>query len=86
MMAAQFCLGMIRWLLNLDKYKCQRFAKGQSKYHSVERLHTAENRTLSHSGIISEWSMKQNFIIKVYLTLQNLNKHEACSEGSCEAH
>ena len=53
MMAAQFCLGMIRWLLNLDKYKCQRFAKGQSKYHSVERLHTAENRTLSHSGIIS---------------------------------
>ena len=53
MMAGQFCFGMIRWLLNLDKYKCQRFAKCQSKYHSVERLHTAENRTLSHSGIIS---------------------------------
>ena len=49
----KFCSVLIRWLLNLDKYKCISLAEGDSKYHSVERLHTAENRALSQSGIIS---------------------------------
>ncbi|KAH3834799.1 hypothetical protein DPMN_108134 [Dreissena polymorpha] len=44
---------LLRWLLNLDKYTCISLAEGQSKYHSVDRLHCAENRALSRSGIIS---------------------------------
>ena len=49
----KFCSVLIRWLLKLDKYKCISLAEGDSKYHSVERLHTAENRALSQSRIIS---------------------------------
>lgn len=49
----KFCSVLLRWLLNLDKYKCISLAEGQSKYHSVERLHCAENRALSMNGIIS---------------------------------
>ncbi|WAQ93675.1 hypothetical protein MAR_006146 [Mya arenaria] len=48
----KFCSVLLRWLLNLDKYKCISLAEGQSKYHSVERLHCASNRALSMSGII----------------------------------
>ena len=40
----QFYATILRFILDLDKYKCQSLAEGASKYHSVERLHTAENR------------------------------------------
>lgn len=49
----QLCCSILRLLLNLDKFKCQSLAEGSSKYHSVERLHTAENRALSQQGTIS---------------------------------
>ena len=49
----QFCVSILRFILDLDKLKCQSLAEGSSKFHSVERLHTAENRALSQDGPIS---------------------------------
>ncbi|KAL3862803.1 hypothetical protein ACJMK2_008749 [Sinanodonta woodiana] len=42
----QFCLVLIRYLLDLDKYKCQ--------------IHTAENRALSQGGVISSKHVYQD--------------------------
>ena len=49
----QFCTSVLRFILNLDKMKTLSLAEGASNVHSVERLHTAENRALSHDGPIS---------------------------------
>ena len=49
----QFCAVVLRIILDLDKYKVHSLAEHSSKYHSVERLHTAENRALSYEGPIS---------------------------------
>jgi len=45
------CMVLLR-LLDLDKVKVISFAEGDSKLHSVERYHVAENRALSQSGVI----------------------------------
>lgn len=49
----QFCAVILRLILGLDKYKIHSLAERSSKYHSVERLHTAENRAVSYEGSIS---------------------------------
>ncbi|CAG2256964.1 unnamed protein product [Mytilus edulis] len=59
----QFCAVILRLILDLDKYKIHSLAERSSKYHSVERLHTAENRTLSYEDIT-----KSAFHIFNYMT------------------
>ncbi|CAG2219595.1 unnamed protein product [Mytilus edulis] len=56
----QFCAVILRLILDLDKYKIHSLAERSSKYHSVERLHTAENRTLSYEGSISSRHIHKN--------------------------
>ncbi|XP_021376553.1 uncharacterized protein LOC110465207 [Mizuhopecten yessoensis] len=52
-----FNTGILRWLLDMDKVKTISFAEGDSKLHSVERVHLAENRALSQNGVISSYNI-----------------------------
>lgn len=49
----KFVTTLMRWVLDLDKLKVQSLAAGDSKFHSVERVHPSENRALSMGGVIS---------------------------------
>lgn len=49
----QFLLVTLRLLLDMDKLKTISYAEGDSKFHSVEGYHVAENRALSQHGAIS---------------------------------
>lgn len=69
----QFCTSVLRFILNLDKMKTLSLAEVASKVHSVERLHTAENRALSQDGPISSRDLEFKEIHE---------KHEFCSRGS----
>lgn len=50
--STHFLAAVLRWLLDLDKIKVISYAEHDSKLHSVERVHPAENRALSQKGII----------------------------------
>ncbi|CAG2207627.1 unnamed protein product [Mytilus edulis] len=55
-----FMVILLRWLLDMDKVKTISYAEKDSKLHSVERVHPAENHALSQNGIISFHSVYQN--------------------------
>ena len=49
----KFCCTLLRWVLNRDRIVQISYAEHDSKLHSVERVHTAENYALSQLGEIS---------------------------------
>lgn len=51
----KFAITLLRWLLDLDKIKTISYAEHDSKLHSVERLHSAENYALSQKGEVSSF-------------------------------
>ncbi|CAG2227923.1 unnamed protein product [Mytilus edulis] len=55
-----FMVILLRWLLDMDKVKTISYAEKDSKLHSVERVHPAENHALSQNGIISSHSVYEN--------------------------
>ena len=55
--STKFCTTLLRYILNLDRLKVISYAEHDSKMHSVERVHSAENRGLSQSGAISSHSV-----------------------------
>ena len=56
----KFCVTLLRWLLQRDRIKVQSYAEHDSKLHSVERIHSQENRALSQGGEISSYSVHSN--------------------------
>ena len=48
---------VLRRLLNMDRIKVISYAEGDSKRHSVELYHVAENRALSQGGVIDSHAM-----------------------------
>ena len=79
----QFCTSVLRFILNLDKMKTLSLAEGASKFHSVERLHTAENRALSQDGPISSRCVHADEREQGIWNLKKIHgKHELCSRGS----
>jgi hypothetical protein len=55
--ATKFCCTLLRWLLNRDRVIQISYAEHDSKLHSVERVHAAENYALSQHGEVSSNQM-----------------------------
>jgi hypothetical protein len=60
--ATKFCTTLLQKILDLDKIKVISFAEHDSKLHSVERIHSAENYALSQNGVISSHSVYKHEI------------------------
>ena len=50
--STHFMLVLLKLILDMDRIKTVAYAEGDSKRHSVERYHTAENVALSQEGKI----------------------------------
>jgi hypothetical protein len=57
-----FALVLLRLILDMDRIKTIAYAEHDSKRHSVERYHVAENRALSQGGVISSHSVHEKEI------------------------